>query len=180
MRAVIPDFHPAIEPDGPDRRRWSIPTSIAARDLPITGVIPEYRSKQLLAFLGVPFPAGGFAATLDHAQAIAAHIGYPVVLKAQAAALSYKSDAGGLILNIADDAALADARARLYDNVAAYDAGVTLDGALVEATGARGTELIVGARSDFDWGPVILVGLEAPRATLPPKILRSARSFRSE
>ncbi len=33
-----------------------------------------------------------------------------------------------------------------------------LDGALLETMGARGTELIVGARSDPDWGPVILVG----------------------
>ena len=137
-----------------------------AVDLPKTGVIPEYRAKQLLAPLGVPFPAGGFAATLDDAHAVAARIGYPVVLKAQAAALSHKSDAGGVILNIADASALADAWARLHDNVAAYDAAVTLDGALIEAMGARGTELIVGARSDPEWGPVILIGFGGVQAEL--------------
>jgi acyl-CoA synthetase (NDP forming) len=137
-----------------------------AIDLPMTGVIPEYRAKQLLAPLGVPFPAGGFAATLDDAPAVAARIGYPVVLKAQAAALSHKSDAGGVILNIADAAALAAAWTRLYGNVAAYDAAVTLDGALIEAMGARGTELIVGARSDPEWGPVILVGFGGVQAEL--------------
>ena len=130
------------------------------------GVIPEYRAKQLLAPLGVPFPKGGFAATLDAAKAVAADVGYPVVLKAQAAALSHKSDAGGVILNIADDAALIAAWERLYANVAAYDAAISLDGGLVEAMGARGVELIVGAKNDPDWGPVILVGFGGVQAEL--------------
>ncbi len=134
-------------------------------DLP-SGVIPEYRAKQLLGPLGVPFPKGRFAATVDEATAVAAEVGYPVVLKAQAAALSHKSDAGGVILNIADDAALAAAWDRLYDNVATYDAAITLDGALVEAMGARGVELIVGARNDPDWGPAILVGFGGVQAEL--------------
>ncbi|MEP6786467.1 MAG: acetate--CoA ligase family protein, partial [Sphingomonadales bacterium] len=130
------------------------------------GVIPEYRAKQLLAPLGVPFPKGGFAATLDEARAIAADIGYPVVLKAQAATLSHKSDAGGVILNIADDIALTAAWTKLYDNVAAYDAEITLDGGLIEAMGARGLELIVGAKSDPEWGPVILIGFGGVQAEL--------------
>lgn len=130
------------------------------------GVIPEYRAKQLLAPLGVPFPRGGFAATLEDAKAVAAEVGYPVVLKAQSAALSHKSDAGGVILNIADEATLAAAWARLYDNVAAYDATIALDGGLIEAMGARGTELIVGAKSDPEWGPVILVGFGGVQAEL--------------
>ncbi|MES2441351.1 MAG: acetate--CoA ligase family protein [Pseudomonadota bacterium] len=130
------------------------------------GVIPEYRAKQLLAPLGVPFPAGGFAATLDEAKAVAAKIGYPVVLKAQAAALSHKSDAGGVILDLADEAALAEGWTRLHANVAAYAPGLTLDGALIEAMGARGIELIVGARNDPDWGAVILVGFGGVQAEL--------------
>jgi acyl-CoA synthetase (NDP forming) len=128
-------------------------------ELPVGGgVIPEYRAKQLLAPLGVPFPKGGFARDVAEAKAVAASIGYPVVLKAQAAALSHKSDAGGVILNIADDAALDAAWDKLYANVAAHAPGLALDGALVEAMGARGTELIVGARNDPEWGATILVG----------------------
>ncbi len=136
-----------------------------ALDLP-TGIIPEYRAKQALGPVGIPFPAGGFARDVAAAQAIAARIGYPVALKAQAAALSHKSDAGGVLLNIADDAALAAAWTRLYANVAAHDATIALDGAQVEAMGARGVELIVGARNDPDWGPVILVGFGGVTAEL--------------
>jgi acyl-CoA synthetase (NDP forming) len=134
--------------------------------LPHGGVIAEYRAKDMLAPLGIPFPQGGFATTLVEAQAVAARIGYPVVIKAQAQALSHKSDAGGVILNLADGAALTDGWARLYANVAAHASDVTLDGVLVEAMGARGVELIVGARNDPDWGAVILVGFGGVQAEI--------------
>ncbi|WP_422057211.1 acetate--CoA ligase family protein [Sphingomonas sp.] len=136
-----------------------------ALDLP-SGVIPEYRAKQLLAPVGIPFPAGGFAASADEAKAIAARVSYPVAIKAQSADLSHKSDAGGVILNIADDAALDAAWARLYGNVAAYNTSIALDGAQVEAMGKRGVELIIGARNDPEWGPVILAGFGGVTAEL--------------
>lgn len=134
--------------------------------LPMGGVIPEYRAKQLLAPIGIPFPEGGFATSVAEAQAVAARIGYPVVIKAQAPALSHKSDAGGVILNLADDAALAEGWARLHANIATHAPGLTLDGVLVEAMGARGVELIVGARNDPEWGPVILVGFGGVQAEI--------------
>jgi len=130
------------------------------------GTVPEYRAKQLLAPAGIPFPEGGFAATLDEAKTVAASIGYPVVLKAQSADLSHKSDAGGVLLDIGNEAALAEAWDRLYANVAAHAPGLTLDGTLVEKMGPRGTELIVGAKSDPDWGPVMLVGFGGVQAEL--------------
>ena len=133
-------------------------------DLPHGGVIPEYRAKALLAPLGISFPPGGFATTLDEARAVTTRIGYPVALKAQAAALSHKSDAGGVILNLANEAALIAGWQQLLDNVAAYDPGITLDGVLVEKMGARGLELIVGARNDPEWGPVILIGFGGVQA----------------
>lgn len=136
-----------------------------ALDLP-SGVIPEYRAKQLLAPVGIPFPAGGFAASAEQAKAIAEKVGYPVAIKAQSADLSHKSDAGGVILNIADDAALDAAWDRLFANVAAYDSAIALDGAQVEAMGKRGVELIIGARNDPEWGPVILAGFGGVTAEL--------------
>jgi acyl-CoA synthetase (NDP forming) len=149
--------------------------------LPHGGVIPEYRAKQVLAAISTPFPKGGFAATPDDATRIAGQVGYPVVLKAQAQALSHKSDAGGVILNIADAGALVAAWQRLFDNVAAYDATIALDGGLIEAMGPRGVELIVGARNDPEWGPVILVGFGGVQAEilqdvrlLPPDLSHDA------
>ena len=137
----------------------------ALADLP-AGVVPEYRAKALLAPAGIPFPEGGFALNLAEALAIAGRIGFPVALKAQSAALSHKSDAGGVILNIADADALAREWNALHENIAAHMPGLLLDGVLVEAMGARGTEMIVGARNDPDWGPVILLGFGGVQAEL--------------
>ena len=43
--------------------------------------------------------------------------------------------------------------------VAKAQPDLTLDGVLVERMGAPGVELIVGARRDPEWGPIVLVGL---------------------
>ncbi len=122
------------------------------------GVIPEYRCKQLLAPLGISFPQGRFAADADAAVAAADAVGYPVAMKAQAAALGHKSDAGGVMLHLADSNAVRAAFTTMFANVAAYDASIRLDGVLIEAMGARGLEMIVGARNDPEWGPVVLAG----------------------
>ena len=131
-----------------------------------SGTIPEYRAKAILAPIGIPFPDGRLATTLDEATQAAAAIGYPVVLKAQSADLSHKSDAGGVIVGLADEAALAAGWARLAANIAEHRPGLILDGVLVEGMGARGLELIVGARNDPDWGPVVLVGFGGVQAEI--------------
>lgn len=133
------------------------PAAVPLSALP-SGMIPEYRAKAVLAEAGLPVPRGRLAVSVDEAKAIAAEIGYPVVLKAQAVALPHKSDVGGVVLGLGDEAALAAGWQRLQTSVAAARPDLTLEGVLVEAMGPRGTELIVGAHVDADWGPVLLVG----------------------
>ncbi|CAD7340143.1 acetate--CoA ligase family protein [Sphingomonadales bacterium 56] len=123
-----------------------------------SGVIPEYRSKAILAPLGIPFPKGAFCTSIGEALNAAEAIGYPVAIKAQAASLSHKSDAGGVVLNLSNADALRAGWDRLHANVAAYDAAIALEGVLIEGMGERGVELIIGAKNDPDWGPVILCG----------------------
>ena len=124
----------------------------------MSGVVPEYRSKELLAPLGIPFPAGRFAASAEAAVIAADAVGYPVAMKAQAAALGHKSDAGGVILNLGDAGAVQEAWGHIHANIGAYSASIRLDGVLIEKMGARGTEMIVGACNDPEWGPVVLAG----------------------
>jgi acyl-CoA synthetase (NDP forming) len=124
-----------------------------------TGALTEYQGKALLAMLGIAVPESALARDPDDASEIAERLGYPVVLKAQAAALAHKSDAGGVVLNIAEHAALM----RAWDNVAA-DVGkaqpdLALDGMLVESMAPPGLELVVGARREPSWGPILTIGL---------------------
>jgi acyl-CoA synthetase (NDP forming) len=132
---------------------------IATPELPRRGILAEYESKTCLGLLGVAVPKGLLARDTGAAKEIAARIGYPVVLKAQAAALAHKSDAGGVALNIADADALDAAWKRVSGSVAARQPDLVLDGMLVEEMVPRGVELIVGARRDPQWGPVVMVGL---------------------
>lgn len=119
------------------------------------GVKPEYLGKQFLRGIGVRVPEGALAATVDEALAIASGIGFPVVLKAQAAELSHKSDIGGVVLNLSDEAGLRDGWRRLMRNLK----GAAIDGVLVEQMSPPGLELVVGARHHPEWGASVMVGL---------------------
>ncbi len=123
-----------------------------------SGVIPEYRSKEILASAGIRTPQGELARTVAEAKAIALRLGYPVVLKAQSAELSHKSDIGGVALKLANDAAIEAAWFKMISDIDKARPGLELDGILVEEMGAWGVELIVGAQNDPDWGPVLLIG----------------------
>jgi acyl-CoA synthetase (NDP forming) len=139
----------------------------------VSGVVPEYKAKELLRPLGIRFPEGRFAANATEAAAAADAIGYPVVMKAQAAALGHKSDAGGVILSLKDADDVRDAFERMYGNVEAYDASIALDGVLIEKMGRMGTEMIVGAKNDPEWGPVVLAGFGGVTA----EILKDVKLF---
>jgi acetate---CoA ligase (ADP-forming) len=123
------------------------------------GTQPEWLGKKVLGAAGIRVPAGDLARTVDEAAAVAKHIGYPVVLKAQAAALSHKTEAGGVMLNLADVASLRAAWDTMMKSVKRAAPDVILDGALVEKMSPKGIELMVGAKRDPGWGTVLLLGL---------------------
>ncbi|GGX07192.1 CoA-binding protein [Pigmentiphaga litoralis] len=133
----------------------------AGRKLPdlVPGPLVEYRGKAWLRDLGIQTPDGDLATSVDEALAVADRIGYPVVLKAQAAQLMHKSDVGGVAVNVRDADALRDAWSRMQDSIAAKCPGLALDGILVEAMSRPGLELVIGGRRDANWGVVMLVGL---------------------
>ena len=116
-------------------------------------------AKLELAALGIRIPSGRLAKDLADARATANEIGFPVALKAQSAKLSHKSDAGGVALNLKDSAALDQAWANMQSDLAHHRPGLGLDGVLVESMCSPGLELIVGARRDPEWGPVLMIGL---------------------
>ncbi len=123
------------------------------------GALSEIKGKAALKAAGVSVPKGALARTLSEARAIATKIKYPVVLKAHAAALTHKSDAGGVAVNIKSAKELADAWKKMQADVKKARPDLTLDGILVEKMGDAGVEVVVGARRDPSWGPTLMVGL---------------------
>ena len=123
------------------------------------GAQPEWLGKKLFAAAGIRIPDGALARTADEAVAIATRIGYPVVLKVQAADLTHKTEAGAVALNLADEHALRAAWDAAMRNVKRAAPEVKLDGALIEQMSPRGIELMVGAKRDPDWGVTLIIGL---------------------
>jgi acyl-CoA synthetase (NDP forming) len=123
------------------------------------GAQVEWLGKKVLAAAGIRVPAGDLAKSADEAVSVAKRVGYPVAMKAQSAALTHKTEAGGVILNLADEKAVREAWTRLNASVAKAAPDVKLDGALIEVMSPKGVELMVGAKRDPAWGPVVLVGL---------------------
>jgi hypothetical protein len=115
------------------------------------GWVLEPRAKELLAAAGIPVPRFTWAHDMEEATRFANTIGYPVVAKVVSPAILHKSDAGGVSVGIKDDSGLRAAYKR-------FEALEGFAGVLVEEM-VDGLELIVGAKVDYQFGPVILLGI---------------------
>jgi acetyltransferase len=118
--------------------------------------LPELESLEWLAAAGLPIVHIERAATPGEAIAKADAIGYPVVVKIDAVGLAHKSDVGAVRVGLRDGGAVRAAATELL-NMELPD-GATRRGILV-ASHLEGVELIVGARRDPSFGPLVLAGL---------------------
>ena len=111
----------------------------------------EPDAKRLLALAGLTVPDFTLAATAKEAVAAARKIGYPVVVKVVSAKILHKSEVGGVVVGVKNDSQLTD----VFKRLSALDG---FAGMLVEEM-LPGSELIVGAKVDYQFGPVILLGI---------------------
>lgn len=119
----------------------------------------EFHAKQALRNAGIDVPREFIARSADDAVRAAEAIGYPVVLKIASEDVAHKTEAGGVVLNVADADAVRDAHARILANVARHAPGARIDGVLVAPMVAGGTELIAGVSQDPVFGPIVMVGM---------------------
>jgi acetate---CoA ligase (ADP-forming) len=118
---------------------------------PVTGPHGYFGSRELLAAAGVPFAEARQVGTEDEALGAAAEIGYPVVLKALGEL--HKSDSGGVAVGLRGPEELADAFQQLESALSPPSYSVEAMAPL-----SQGLELIVGAKRDPRFGPILLVG----------------------
>lgn len=118
----------------------------------------EVQAKALLARWGIRTPAERFARTEAAAVALAGELRAPLALKVVSADLAHKSDVGGVALRIAPDK-IAVACASMRAEVAHRAPHAPIEGFLISEMISGGVEVIVGARRDTLFGPVVVVGL---------------------
>ncbi|TCO44845.1 acetyl coenzyme A synthetase (ADP forming)-like protein [Kribbella antiqua] len=111
---------------------------------------------------GIPTPGEGLATTAEGAAALAAEIGFPVVLKIVSPDILHKTDAGGVVVGVDSSQAALEAFARIVDNAKAYKPDADITGVQVQkmlVTGGDVQEVIVGAVTDPTFGKVVAFGL---------------------
>ena len=115
------------------------------------GWVMEPEAKRLLALSGLRVPKFGWVRSGEEAVQLASEIGYPVVAKVVSPKILHKSEWEGVAVGLDRDEALL----KIYERFSRYDG---FAGMLVEEM-VSGLELIVGAKMDYQFGPVILLGI---------------------
>lgn len=121
--------------------------------------LTERDSKKILAAYGVNVTREKLVTSAEAAVATAEEIGFPVVMKAESPDIPHKTEAGVIRLNLKN---AAEVRAA-YDAILAAANRVTpaprINGIVVQNMALAGTEMMVGARNDPQFGPLVTVGL---------------------
>ena len=119
----------------------------------------EAEAKRILAAAGLPAVPEDACADADAAVAAARRMGFPVVMKILSPDILHKSEIGGVLLGVADEAAVRAGFATLMARAAERAPGARIEGALVAKQVDGAVELALGVVRDPVFGPVAMVGL---------------------
>ncbi len=121
-------------------------------------MLTEAAGKSWLSSKDFAVPKGSVASTRQLPDAVA-QIGFPVALKMMSPLLAHKTEAGAVVLNLADIDAVQAAAAQMKLDVADHDPRAVADMFLVEVMSpAPLAELIVTLRIDPQFGAALVLG----------------------
>jgi len=106
---------------------------------------------------GLPAPRTARAADGAAAAREAAAIGFPVALKVVSPQASHKTEVGGVALGLSNAQAVENAASAMAARLSAAEPKAEIEGFLVQEM-ASGVEMLVGARDDPLYGPLIVLG----------------------
>ena len=153
-------LHRRGEPAVPARRTPpALPAGLVERLATIRGPLGHADARALLEAYGVPFPRERIVDSAEEALSAGEEIGYPLVVKTARPDVLHRTEAGAVILGVADGSALTRA-------VHVLEARVGPGPLLVQEEVSRGLELLVGGRRDPSFGATVLVGLGGVLAEL--------------
>lgn len=124
-----------------------------------TSATPIMLGQEALDFLashGIPTGSGRLTHSLAEALEAAADMGFPVVLKVISPDYIHKTERGGVVLHLQDEAAVASAWQRLQPLLVPAAPGA--DRGILVQKQLMGRELLLGLKHDPTFGPVIVCG----------------------
>lgn len=126
-------------------------------------VVPERIAKALLAPYGLPVIEERLAVDAGQALAIArdfwSRSRTPLAMKIESVDIAHKTEAGGVVLGIGTPEEVAASYSKIVAAAHAFDPAARIAGVLIQPMVAAGLELVIGARRDAQFGPVVLVGI---------------------
>ena len=123
-------------------------------------LLTEDEAKKVLKYYNFPVVNTAAANNVEEAVTLAQEMGYPVVLKILSPQIVHKSDAGGVILNVASASDVRKAFELLIQRATAYNPNAQIIGVTVQPMVEKsGYEIIIGGKTDPVFGPVILFGM---------------------
>jgi acyl-CoA synthetase (NDP forming) len=117
--------------------------------------VNEHDACRVFTALGVASAATKIIKTPDQPVSI----GFPVVAKVLSADITHKTDAGGVVLNIPDAAALSSAARDILARVRSKHPQAHIDGILVQCMERGLAEVILGFKRDPQVGPIVVLGV---------------------
>lgn len=121
--------------------------------------LTEREGKEVLAAYGVPVVRDVLTRSAEQAANAARELGLPVVLKVESPDIPHKTEAGVIRLGLKSEEEVLDAFAEVMRNAQAVSPPARISGVLVQPMVPQGTEIMVGARVDPQFGPMVVVGL---------------------
>jgi acetyltransferase len=155
MKAIV---SADASPGAPSNREKALKVIQAAR-ADGRDSLTEIEAKEVFAAYGLPVTSTKLAKTEDDAVKLAYEIGYPVVMKIVSPDILHKSDAGGVKVNIKDEAGVREAFRTIMKNAKAYKESARNHGIAIQEMAPGGTEGILGSVNDPTFGPTMMFGL---------------------
>jgi acetyltransferase len=121
--------------------------------------IGDAEAQAILQAYGITTPKSTVAGTKDEAVAYCKEIGYPVVLKIASPDILHKSDAGGILVGVEDEAEVREGFDTLVERAKDYDPEAEIWGIQIQEMITDAQEVIVGMNRDPQFGPLIMFGL---------------------
>lgn len=131
---------------------WSAFVSVEDAD----AVVPEPRCHRILKAAGLPIAAGELAKDEANAVRIAESIGMPVVLKGISTEVTHRAKAGLLVVDLRSGEEVRHAFRRLAARAA--ELSIRMEGVYVQKLHKGGTELLVTAFNDAQFGTMVSCG----------------------
>jgi len=121
--------------------------------------LTEIESKKIFKAYGLPTVQTELATSEEEAVRMAEEMGYPVVLKIVSPDILHKSDAGGVKVNIENEAGVRETYKTILENAKKYKEDADIHGIVIQEMAPWATETIVGSVNDPTFGATLMFGL---------------------